>query len=98
MMSTVGREVNALTAITAREIMRYVKSPGSIITSIIFPMIFHGIMGGSLSQNLAGSVGYNFLQFAMVGMIVFNMYMGSTSGITSLVAEREMNLTQELFV
>ncbi|MCX7747065.1 MAG: ABC transporter permease [Clostridia bacterium] len=98
MLLTLTREINALVAIAAREIMRFIKSPGSIIANIIFPMIFLGIMGGSLSQNLAGNVGYNFLQFVMVGMIVFNMFMGTASGITSLVSERDMNLTQELYV
>lgn len=98
MKLTIWREINALLAIAAREIMRLIKSPGAIIANMIFPMIFLGIMGGSLSQNLAGNVGYNFLQFVMIGMIVFNMFMGTASGITSLVAERDMNLTQELFV
>jgi ABC-2 type transport system permease protein len=97
-MSTVGREINALIAIVAREIIRLVKSPGAIITDMIFPMFFLGIMGGSLSQNMGGNIGYNFLQFVMVGMIVFNMFMGATSGMTSLIAERDLNLTQELYV
>ena len=98
MMSTAARETNATISIAAREIMRLVKSPGGIIVDLIFPMFFLGIMGGSLSQNLAIDVGYNFLQFVMIGMIVFNMFMGTTSGMTSLIAERNLNLTQELFV
>lgn len=98
MILTAAREINAVVAISAREIMRFIKSPGAIISNIIFPMIFLGIMGGSLSQNLAGNVGYNFLQFVMIGMIVFNTFMGTASGITSLIAERDMNLTQELYV
>jgi ABC-2 type transport system permease protein len=97
-MSAAARETNATISIAAREIMRLVKSPGGLIVDLIFPMFFLGIMGGSLSQNLAGNIGYNFLQFVMIGMIVFNMFMGTTSGMTSLIAERNMNLTQELFV
>lgn len=98
MMSTFARDINALTAIAAREIMRLFKSPGAIIADMIFPMFFLGIMGGSLSQNMGDNMGYNFLQFVMIGMIVFNMFMGTTSGMTSLIAERDMNLTQELYV
>ncbi|MDF2543770.1 MAG: type transporter [Herbinix sp.] len=97
-MNSIMREWNAFVALTAREIMRLFKSPGSIIANMIFPMIFLGIMGGSLSQNLAEDVGYHFLQFVMVGMIVFNMFLGTASGITSLVAEKDLNLTQELYV
>lgn len=98
MIFTIGKEINAMVAIASREVMRLVKSPGAIIANMIFPMIFLGIMGGSLSQNLAGNLGYNFLQFVMIGMIVFNMYLGTASGITSLVSERDMNLTQEFYV
>ncbi len=97
-MSIVGREINALVAIAAREIMRLIKNPGAILTDIIFSMFFLGVMGGSLSQNMGVNIGYNFLQFVMIGMIVFNMFMGSVSSMTSLIAEREMNLTQELYV
>ncbi|MDD7795418.1 ABC transporter permease [Clostridium sp. 'White wine YQ'] len=97
-MILITREINALVTIAARELMRLLKSPGSIIANMVFPMIFLGFMGGSLSQNLAGNVGYNFLQFVMIGMIVFNLYLGTASGITSLVAERDMNLTQEFYV
>lgn len=98
MRITLGKELNALFALAVREIMRLVKSPGSVIANMIFPVIFLGLMGGSLSQNLAGNVGYDFLQFTMVGMIVFNLFMGTASGITVLVTEKQMNLTQELFV
>lgn len=98
MMSTAGREINALIAIVAREIIRLIKSPGAIISAMIFPMFFLGIMGGSLSQNMGNNIGYNFLPFVMVGTIVFNMFMGATSGMTSLIAERDLNLTQELYV
>lgn len=98
MIMTLTKEINAAAAIAARDIIRFIKSPGSMIANIIFPMITLGIMGGSLSQNLAENIGYNFLQFVMTGMIVFNMFMGTISGITSLTVERSMNLTQELYV
>lgn len=98
MKSTISREINALIALSAREIMRLIKSPGGMVADMLFPMFFLGIMGGSISQNLGDNIGYNFLQFVMIGMIVFNMFMGTTSGMTSLIAERDMNLTQELYV
>lgn len=97
MILTLSKEINALAAIIARDIIRFTKSPGSMIANIIYPMIFIGIMGGSLSQNLAGNIGYHFLQFVMIGMIVFNMF-GTVGGMTSLITERDQNLTQELFV
>lgn len=92
-----AREINAVVAIADREVMR-IKNLGSMIQNIIFPMIILGIMGGSLTQNLVGNIGYNYLQFIMIGMIVFNMFAGPISGMTSMITERDKNLTQELYV
>lgn len=98
MILTLTREINAVAAIAARDIIRFTKSPGAMIANIIYPIIFLGIIGGSLSQNLGGNVGYNFLQFVMIGMIVYNMFSGTVGGMASLITERDKNLTQELYV
>ncbi len=59
MKSTAAREINAVTAIAAREVARTIKSPASLAFSLIFPMLFMGILGGSLAQNLGGALGFN---------------------------------------
>lgn len=96
--SSVIREGNAVLAIAARDIVRGLKSPVLILVSLIFPIIFIGIMGGSLSQNLAGNIGFNYLQFVMIGMIVNSMFTGTITGMSSLIEERDNNLTQEFYV
>ncbi|HET7627518.1 MAG TPA: ABC transporter permease [Bacillales bacterium] len=98
MMSTAAREINAVTAIAFRELFRTIKRPVLLSFSIIFPMIFIGILGGSMSQNLGQGLGFNFMQFILIGMIVNSLFQGTVTGITSLVQERDQNLTQELFV
>lgn len=98
MNSVAAKEINAVLAITAREITKAVKSPVLLIVSIIFPVIFIGLMGGSLSQNMAGNLGFNYLQFVMIGMIVNNMFTGTVAGMSALIEERDKNLTQELYV
>ena len=46
------REVNATFAIAWREILSAIRNPVSIAVTIIIPVIFMGILGGSISQNL----------------------------------------------
>ena len=46
--SGVARELNAVFAIAWREVLRAVKSPISIAVTLICPVIFLGILGGSL--------------------------------------------------
>lgn len=97
-MSTVAKEFNAVVAIAARDIAKGIKSPVLLFVSILFPVIFIGIMGGNLSQNMGSGLGFNYLQFIMIGMIINNMFMGAISGMSALIEERDKNLTQELYV
>jgi ABC-2 type transport system permease protein len=92
------REVNATFAIAWREILRAVKSPLSIAFTVIFPVIFIGILGGSISDNLSGALPYAYLPFMLIGMVANTMYQGTITGVTNLVEERENDFTAELFV
>jgi ABC-2 type transport system permease protein len=96
--SRLAREANATFAIAWREILRAVKSPLSIAFTVIFPVIFIGILGGSISQNLSGALPYAYLPFMLIGMIANTMYQGTITGVTNLVEERENDFTAELFV
>ncbi len=93
-----GREINATFAIAWREILRAVKAPSSLAISVLFPVLFIGILGGSIGQNLGGSLPYAYLPFMLIGMIANSMYQGTIVGITNLVEERENDFTAELFV
>ena len=96
--SRLAREANATFAIAWREILRAIKSPLSIAFTVIFPVIFIGILGGSISQNLSGALPYAYLPFMLIGMIANTMYQGTITGVTNLVEERENDFTAELFV
>jgi len=96
--SRFAREANATFAIAWREILRAIKSPLSIAFTVIFPVIFIGILGGSISQNLSGALPYAYLPFMLIGMIANTMYQGTITGVTNLVEERENDFTAELFV
>jgi hypothetical protein len=96
--STAARELNAVFAIAWREVLRAIKSPVSLAITIVFPIIFMGILGGSISQNLGGALPYAYLPFMLIGMIANTLYQGTITGVTNLVEERENDFTAELFV
>ena len=93
-----AREANAVFAIAWREILRAVKSPLSIAFTMIFPILFIGVLGGSIAQNLGGALAYAYLPFMLIGMVANTMYQGTIAGVTNLVEERENDFTAELFV
>jgi ABC-2 type transport system permease protein len=95
---TLGREINATFAIAWREVLRAIKSPASIAFTIIFPVLFIGVLGGSISQNLGNGLPFSYLPFMLIGMIANSLYQGTIAGVTNLVEERENDFTAELFV
>jgi ABC-2 type transport system permease protein len=95
---TLSRELNATFAIAWREVLRAVKSPASLAFTIIFPVLFIGVLGGSISQNLGNALPFAYLPFMLIGMIANSLYQGTIAGVTNLVEERENDFTAELFV
>ena len=96
--ATFGREANATFAIAWREVLRALKSPLSLAFTVIFPVLFIGILGGSISQNMGNALSFAYLPYMLIGMIANTMYQGTITGVTNLVEERENDFTAELFV
>ena len=63
------REANAAFAIGWREVLSAIRNPVSIVVTIIIPVIFMGILGGSISQNLGAGLQFAYLPFMLIGMI-----------------------------
>jgi ABC-2 type transport system permease protein len=92
------RELNAVMTIAARDITLTVKSPGLLIMSFAMPIVMMGMLGGTIMQNMAGGLGFNFGQFMMVGMLVNMLFMMTAQSMSSLVDDHEIDFTQEMLV
>ncbi len=94
----IKREINAIFAIASRDFIKFIRDRFRIVATFIFPIIFIGILGGSLQSNLGKTVGYNFLTFVFIGVIGQTLFQSTASGIISLVRDREEDFAQEMFV
>jgi ABC-2 type transport system permease protein len=92
------RELNAVVTIVARGVLLTLKSPGTLIMSLAMPIVMMGMIGGNLSQNMAGGLGFDYGQFMLIGMLVNMMFMMTSQGLSSLVEDRETNFTQEMMI
>lgn len=97
-MNKFARDLNAITAIAAREVMNFVRTPAKIIIALFFPLIFLGVLGGNLQQNIGNEVGFNFMQFILFGVVVSTLYQTSFTSVTTLIEDRENDFTQAIFV
>ncbi len=91
-------EANALLAIAARDLLIFRRDWGILVFSLFFPIAFLGLFDGLIGQNLAAGLPFNFLQFALVGLVGCMLAQYTMMNVTSLVQERETGFTQEIFV
>jgi ABC-2 type transport system permease protein len=98
MKNKVFREINAVITIAMRDVTFSLKSPVKIIQCLIMPVMFLGLFGGQLSQNMGINMGFDFNAFMLVGMLVQGMFMIMGNGIASLVEDRMTDFTQEILV
>ncbi|MDR3294950.1 MAG: ABC transporter permease [Clostridiales Family XIII bacterium] len=92
------RELNAVAAIVARDITLTLKSPSALIMSLAMPVVMMGMLGGTLAQNMAGGLSFNYGPFMLIGMLVNMLVMTTTMGMTSLVEDRTTDFTQEMLI
>ena len=92
------REISAVWALICREVTAAFKSPGMLIMSLAMPIIMMGMIGGNLTQNMAGGLGFNFGLFMLVGMMVNMLYTFTSNGVASLVDDHDNNFSEELLV
>jgi len=92
------KELNAVITIAYRDLMKLLRDRTRLISSLIFPFIFIGILGGSLQAGLGASVGINLLTFTFTGVLVQTLFMSAAQGVISLIDDRENDFSQEIFV
>lgn len=94
----IRNEINALIAIAARDITKLMRDKTRIFASLIFPVIFVGVLGTSMQANFADSLGYNFLVFVFTGVIAQSLFQSTAAGLISLIEDRQNDFAQEMFV
>ncbi|MBP7768826.1 ABC transporter permease [Candidatus Woesebacteria bacterium] len=92
------QNLNAIITIAFRDIAKLFKDRTRILASLIFPVIFIGLLGTSLQQNLGENIGYNFLVFVLIGVLGQTLFQSTAAGIISLVEDRQNDFAQEMFI
>ena len=92
------REVNAVLAIATRDVTKLLRDRARLVFSFVFPIIFIGLMGGTLQSNLGRAAGFNFIGFIFTGVLGMTLFQSSAQGLLSLIEDRENDFSQEMFV
>ena len=89
---------SAILAISYRDLMKFLRDPARIISTLILPLLMIGALGGSLQANLGSGAGYDFLTFTFSGVLAQTLFMSATQGVVSLIEDRASDFSQEMFV
>jgi ABC-2 type transport system permease protein len=92
------REIQAVAALAYRDLIRFLRDRPRMVATLIFPLVFVGVLGTSLESNIGGQVGFNFLTFTFTGVLAQTLFQSTAAGIISLIEDRENNFSQEIFV
>ncbi|MGD1099369.1 MAG: ABC transporter permease [Thermoplasmata archaeon] len=99
MTGSPAKEANVVLAVAARDVLRLFRDwKNTVAFTVFFPVAFLGILAGTIGQNLGAGLGFDYLQFALLGMAACLLMMFTTMSVTLLVEERETGFTQEIFV
>jgi ABC-2 type transport system permease protein len=90
-------EASAILAIAHRDFIKLLRDRTRIVSSFAFPLIFIGILGSSLQSGFGGA-GTNLLVFVFTGVLGMTIWQSTAQGIISLIADREEDFSQEIFV
>jgi ABC-2 type transport system permease protein len=92
------RELNAIITIAFRDLTKLIRDRVRFVSNLVFPIIFIGVLGGSLQANLGEHVGFNFIVFIFTGVFAQNLFQSSSSGVLFLLDDRENDFSKEMFV
>jgi ABC-2 type transport system permease protein len=92
------REANAVITLAMRDMLLCCKSPEKLVMALVMPVMFLGMFGGQLSQNIGINMDFDFNTFMLIGMMVQGLFMMMGNGIVSLVEDRRTDFTQEILV
>ena len=90
--------LNAVITIAFRDVTKLIRDRIRLIASLIFPVIFIGVLGGGLNASFGSSLGFSYLTFVFTGVLAQTMFSSTASGVIFLLQDRETDFSKELFV
>jgi ABC-2 type transport system permease protein len=92
------RDVYAVLTLAYRDLMKLLRDPARLISTLMFPLLFIVILGGSLQSSFGASSSFDYLAFVFTGVFAQTLFQSASMGVVSLIDDRENDFSQEVFV
>jgi ABC-2 type transport system permease protein len=91
-------EVSAVAAIAHRDFVKLLRDRLRLMSELAFPLILVLLLGPALQSGFGAPGGLDLTAFVFSGVLAQTIWQSAVLGLVSLVADREEDFSQEIFV
>ncbi|HLY26077.1 MAG TPA: ABC transporter permease [Aggregatilineales bacterium] len=91
-------DVNAILTIAYRDLLKLMRDRARLISSLVFPFVFIGVLGPSFQGSFGKMASFNLIIFTFTGVYAQTLFQSAAFGIISLIEDRDNDFSQEIFV
>jgi ABC-2 type transport system permease protein len=91
-------ELSGVLTLAHRDLIKLLRDRTRIIADFSFPLIFIGILGTTLQAGFGAASGINLMEYVFTGVLAQTIWQSGALGVISLIADREQDFSQEIFV
>jgi ABC-2 type transport system permease protein len=91
-------ELSAVAVIAHRDFVKLLRDRLRLLSELAFPLVFVLLMGPALQAGFGAPGGLNLTAFVFTGVLAQTIWQSAVLGLVSLVADREEDFSQEIFV
>src|SRR5512141_3433251 len=91
-------ELSAVAAIAHRDFVKLLRDRLRLFSELSFPLILVVLMGPALQSGFGAPGGLDLTTFVFSGVLAQTVWQSSVLGLVSLIADREEDFSQEIFV
>jgi ABC-2 type transport system permease protein len=90
--------LSAIAVIAHRDLIKLLRDRVRLVSELAFPLILVLVLGPALQSGFGSPGGINLTFFVFTGVLAQTIWQSSVLGLVSLLADREEDFSQEIFV
>jgi ABC-2 type transport system permease protein len=90
--------LSAIAVIAHRDFVKLLRDRTRLISELAFPLVLVLLLGPALQSGFGATTGINLTAFVFTGVLAQTIWQSATLGLVSLIADREEDFSQEIFV
>jgi ABC-2 type transport system permease protein len=90
--------VSAIAVIAHRDFVKLLRDRTRLFSELAFPLVLVLLLGPALQSGFGTTTGIDLTAFVFTGVLAQTIWQSSTLGLVSLIADREEDFSQEIFV